>query len=217
MSKDAHVQQAVIDELKWDPKVDGTHIGVAVSEGIVTLTGHVRSFPEKWAAEEAAMRVKGVKGIAQELVVQLPGDAVVNDEDIAISAVDRIDFDVSLPKRPALQVEVEHGWLTLTGNVDWYYQRAAAENAVRNVAGVRGVTNRIAIKPRVDVPLLSDDIVHALHRSWFFDPKTITVTADGGKVRLTGTVKSMHERQVAAATAWSAPGVTDVDNQLSVA
>ncbi len=128
---------------------------------------------------------------------------------------DRLGWDVSVP-RDAVKINVEQGWVTLTGEVTWHYQKAAAAEDVRRLFGVVGVSNHISIKPRVNVENVSDAIMHALHRSWFFDPRTINVSANGGKVRLSGTAPSLHDRQVAAATAWTAPGVTDVENDIAV-
>jgi osmotically-inducible protein OsmY len=215
MSDDRHLQQAVLAELNWEPSVNAAHIGVTANAGVVTLTGHVESFAEKHAVEEAVRRVKGVKAVAAELEVKLPIDTKRSDDEIAAAAIDRLGWDVSVP-RDAVKINVDQGWITLTGEVDWYYQKEAAEQDVRRLFGVIGVSNQITIKPRVNASNLSDDIMHALHRSWFFDPKTINVSADGGRVRLTGTAPSMHDRQVAAATAWTAPGVTDVENEIAV-
>jgi len=215
MSRDSHLQKAVLAALNWEPGVTAAHIGVAADDGVVTLSGHVESYAQKQAAEIAASQVKGVKAVAQEIEVHLPSDARRTDEDIAAAAISHLDWDVRVP-RNAVKVEVEKGWITLTGEVDSYFQKDAAAQDVHRLLGTVGVSNRITIKPKVDVSTISDDIMHALHRSWFFDPKTITVTADGGKVLLAGTVGSLHERQVAAATAWAAPGVTDVENDIAV-
>jgi len=215
MSRDSHLQKAVLAALNWEPGVTAAHIGVAADDGVVTLSGHVESYSQKQAAELAASQVKGVKAVAQEIEVHLPSDAQRTDEDIAAAAIHHLAWDVRIP-RDVVKVEVEKGWITLTGEVDSYFQKAAAAQDVHRLLGTVGVSNRITIKPKVSVSNISDDIMHALHRSWFFDPKTITVTADGGKVVLTGTVESLHERQVAAATAWSAPGVTDVENDIAV-
>lgn len=215
MSQDSQLQQAVLAELSWEPSVTAAHIGVAANAGVVTLTGHVKSLAEKQAAEAAARRVRGVKAVAEEIQVRLPLDADRNDDEIAAAAIERLKWDVSIPQ-DAVQVTVEDGRITLTGQVDWHYQRKAAEQDVRRLFGVVGVSNRITIKPKVDVTNIGDEIMHALHRSWFFDPKTISVSAQGGKVQLTGTVHSPHERQVAAATAWTAPGVTDVENHIDI-
>jgi len=215
MSRDNHLQKAVLAALNWEPGVTAAHIGVAAADGVVTLSGRVESYAQKQAAELAASQVKGVKAVVQEIEVHLPSDARRTDEDIAAAAISHLAWDVRVP-RDAVKVEVEKGWITLTGEVDSYFQKDAAAQDVHRLLGTIGVTNRIAIKPKVDVSNIGDDIMHALHRSWFFDPKTITVTAEGSKVVLTGTVESLHERQVAAATAWAAPGVTDVENDIAV-
>jgi osmotically-inducible protein OsmY len=215
MSKDSQLQQAVLAELSWEPSVTAAHIGVTARNGIVTLTGHVDNFAEKSAADRAARRVKGVKAVAEEIEVRLPFDMKITDEQIAASAVNRLAYDVSIP-RSAIQVQVDKGWVTLTGEVEWYFQKNFAEQDIHRLLGVAGVSNKITIKPKVNTSNLSDEIIHALHRSWFFDPQTIKVSADGGKVRLTGTVQSPHDRQVAAATAWAAPGVTDVENEIAI-
>lgn len=216
MSKDRHLQESVLAELDWEPSVSAAHIGVTAADGVVTLSGHVATFAEKRAAEIATRRVKGVKAVAEELEVRLSSVGQREDEEIAAAAVHRLVWDVSVP-RDAIKIQVEKGWLTLTGEVDWHYQKESAEQDLRRLPGVIGISNQIAIKRKVDVSNISDDIMHALHRSWFFDPKTVTVTAREGTVVLAGTVKSPHERQVAAATAWAAPGVTDVRNELVVA
>lgn len=216
MSKDRHLQESVLAELDWEPSVSAAHIGVTAADGVVTLSGHVATFAEKRAAEFATRRVRGVKAVAEELEVRLSLSGTRDDEAIAAAAVHRLAWDVSVP-RDAIKIQVEKGWLTLTGEVDWHYQKDSAEQDLRRLPGVIGISNQIAIKRKVDSSNISDDIVHALHRSWFFDPKTVTVTAREGTVVLAGTVKSPHERQVAAATAWAAPGVTDVRNELVVA
>ena len=215
MSHDSQLQQAVLAELNWEPSIVAAHIGVAANAGVVTLTGHVESYAQKHAAEIAAGRVKGVKAVAEELEVRLAFDAKRDDEDIATAAVDRLGWDVSVP-RDGVEVTVENGWVTLTGQVAWHYQKEAAAQDIRSLLGVVGVSNQITIKPQVNTSNISDAIMHALHRSWFFDPKTITVTADGNNVRLNGTVSTWHDRQVAAETAWAAPGVINVENDISV-
>jgi len=215
MSQDSKLQQAVLAELEWEPSVNPAHIGVTANAGVVTLTGHVEDYTQKHAAEAAAGRVKGVKAVAEELEVKLPFDVRRDDEAIAAAAVDRLGWDVSVP-RDAVKVRVEHGWVTLSGEVDWWFQGQAAEQAVKHLMGVVGVSNATTIKPSVNTATLSDDITHALHRSWFFDPKTVQVTAERGQVRLTGTVHSQHDRQLAAETAWAAQGATGVQNLITV-
>ncbi len=215
MSQDTQLQQAVLDALEWEPSVNPAHIGVTANAGVVTLTGHVEDYLQKHAAETAAGRVKGVRAVAEELLVRLPYDARRGDEEIAAAAVARLGWDVAIP-RDAVHVRVEQGWVTLTGEVDWWFQGQAAQHAIQHMLGVVGVSNATTIKPSVDTESLSDDITHALHRSWFFDPKAVQVTAEHGRVRLTGTVHSQHDRQVAAETAWAAQGATDVQNLITV-
>jgi osmotically-inducible protein OsmY len=159
--------------------------------------------------------VKDVHAVADELEVRLRPETRLTDDAIAAAAMERLAWDVSVPLG-SVQVIVEDGWVTLSGEVEWHYQRAAAEQDVQRLHGVVGVNNRIAIKSILQASDIGDEIMHALHRSWFFDPKTINVTAEDGTVRLTGTVHSAHERQVAAATAWSAPGVTEVENHIRI-
>ena len=183
--------------------------------GVVTLTGHVSNYMQKHAAEKAAARVKGVKGVVEELKVNLLSGMVRSDENIANAALDRLAWDVSVPA-DAIKVKVESGWVTLTGKVDWHYEQQAAERMVRSLHGVMGVFNETTIKPRPDATNISNNIDRALHRSWF-DPKTITVTATGGKVKLTGSVDTPSDRFVAGATAWGAPGATQVENDLVIA
>ena len=215
MSHDEKLQKSVMAQLQWDPSIDAAKIGVTAVSGVVTLSGHVETFAEKHAAEAATRLVKGVKAVAEEIEVRLAFDATRDDSAIAAAAIARLAWDTSVPQ-DTVKVMVEKGWISLTGEVDWFYQRAAAEQDVRRLFGVRGVSNEISIKPKVDVSNISDDITHAMHRSWFFDPKTIAVTADCGRVLLKGTVQSPHDRQVAAATAWAAPGVTDVVNEIYI-
>ncbi len=215
MSQDNHLQQSVLAELRWEPSVTAAHIGVTAKDGVVALTGHVGSFVEKHAAESAARRVKGVKAVAEEIEVRLPFDIKRGDEESAEASMVRRSWDVSVP-HDSVQTQIENGWLSLSGEVDWHYQKEAAEQAVRGLFGVVGVTNAISIRPSINTRNLSDDITHALHRSWFFDPKTITVTANGGKIRLTGTVHTSHDRQIAADTAWAAPGATSVENDIAI-
>lgn len=216
MSYDEMLQKAVLAQLHWEPSVNAGHIGVTADHGIVTLSGHVETFAEKHAAETAARLVKGVQGVAEEIEVRLAFDFQRDDDVIAAAAVDRLGWDVSVP-RDSVKVSVEKAWVTLTGEVQWHYQREAAEHDIRRLYGVVGVANQISIKPRVDVSNISDNIMHAMRRSWFFDPKTVDVSATLGRVTLTGTAHSPHDRNVAASTAWAAPGVTDVVNEIRLA
>lgn len=214
MFNDNELQHAVQDELSWEPSVSAAHIGVTAKAGVVTLSGHVRNFASKYAAERATRRVKGVMAVAEEIEVHLPSDVKRSDDEIAAAAIERLAWNVSIP-RDAVKVKVEKGRVTLTGDVHSFYQKEAAQQDVRRLFGVIGVSNQIAIKARPDAITISDDIAQALHRSWF-DPKMIKVSAQGGKVRLTGTVHSPYERRLAANTAWAAPGATSVENDISV-
>ena len=214
MSDDQRLKQAVLDELKWEPSVNAAHIGVSATGGVVTLMGHVESYSEKFAAEKAARRVKDVKGIAEEIEVQLPFNVKHDDEDIATAAVNRMNWDTSVPK-DSVKAKVENGWITLTGEVDWHYQQEAAAHDVRGLWGVVGVLNQISIRSKPNAAKIKEDIIVALDRSWL-DPATINVTAQDGKVKLTGTVESWHELDEANSTAWAAPGTTSVENEIAV-
>jgi osmotically-inducible protein OsmY len=214
MSRDSQLQQAVLAELGWDPSVVAAHIGVTANAGVITLTGHVESFAEKHAAETATRRVRGVKAVAEEIEVRLAFDRKRGDDAIAAAAIERLAWDVSIPN-DTVAVQVENGWVTLSGEVELHYQKEAAEEDVRRLLGVVGVSNQTTIKPRLNDSNISDEIMNALNRSWFFDPMTIRVSAEGGKVCLTGTVNSPHERQVAAVTAWAA-GATAVKNDIAI-
>ena len=214
MSQDDQLQQAVLAELAWEPSVIAAHIGVTAKNGVVTLSGHVENYANKHAAETAARRVKGVYAVAEEIEVQLPYSIRRSDEEIAAAAVDRLGWDVSI-KHDSVKLTVASGWVTLTGQVDWHYQREAVQQEIRSLYGVIGVTNEITLWPRVNIPSLANDIMRALHRNWF-DAGAVQVHADGGKVVLTGTVHSPHDRQLASAAAWAAPGATAVENDLVI-
>jgi len=215
MSEDSQLQQAVIGELDWEPSVDAAHVSVTAHAGVVTLTGHVHSFAQRYSAEAAAWRVKSVKAVVEALEVDLPFDARRDDGDIAAAAINRLDWDTSLPA-DSVHVTVEKGWVTLTGQVGWQFQRDAAMHDVSHLLGVVGVANEITIKPAQAATNISDNIMHALHRSWFFDPKTVSVSVNQGVVHLTGKVRSRHDREVAAHTAWAAPGTVAVENHITV-
>jgi osmotically-inducible protein OsmY len=215
MSKDSKLQKAVLAELTWEPRVTAAHIGVTAEEGVVTLSGHVASFVERHAAEAATRRVNGVKAVVEAIEVRLAFDGGRGDDDIAAAAIERLAWDASLPV-DAIKVSVEKGWVTLSGAVEWYFQKETAEIAVRPLRGVVGLTNQITLHPRANAAKISDDILHALGRSWFFDSKTIEVTDRAGKVHLSGTVPSPHARQVAAETAWASPGTLEVQNDIRV-
>jgi osmotically-inducible protein OsmY len=212
---DAQIQADVLAELKWDARVQPNEIGVAVKDGVVTLTGWVDSYTKRWAAEEAAHRVRGVKAVANDIEVRLPTTAERTDADIAAAAVQALEWDASLSIEN-LDVTVSKGWVTLKGTVEWQYQKNDAERVVRRLTGVKGVTNLITVKPRVTPSDLKEKIEKALVRSAETDAERITVEVDGNKVILKGTVRSWAERQDAERAAWSAPGVLSVDNRITI-
>lgn len=212
---DSRLKQAVSDELTWEPSVNAAHIGVTARDGIVTLTGDVGSYAQKYAAERAASRVSGVKAVATELVVRYPFDMKHEDADIAQRALQVLSWDTEVPQN-RVKVKVEQGWVTLSGNLDWNFQRSAAEADVRKLSGVIGVTDDIVIKPSVQASDVRDKIKAALSRNAQIEADNITVTTDGGKVTLSGKVDTWYEDSLAVDTAWSAPGVTQVEDRLAI-
>ena len=216
MKTDNQVQQDVIAELSWEPSVNAAQIGVEVKDGIVTLAGHVSSYAEKWNAERAAQRVSGVKALAIEMDVRLPGSSKRTDAEIARSAENVLEWTTFLPA-DRVKVMVENGWITLSGQVDWEYQRRAAADAVRYLLGVMGVSDDIAIKPSVSSSAVKSDIEAALKRRAKSDAQKISVDVRGSDVTLTGTVHSWSERDLATNSAWGSPGVQNVVNKIAVA
>lgn len=215
MKTDKQLQVDVIEELRWDPSVSDEEIGVAAKDGVVTLSGSVDSYAKKAAAERAAERVSGAKAVAQELKVKVPGAWERTDTDIAHSATLNLRWHAEVPAEK-IKIDVENGWLTLQGSVDWNYQKAAAESAVRTLIGVRGVINEIKIAPRVSAGSVRDKIEAALKRSAELDATKVQVEAADHKVTLSGTVRSWVERQDAERAAWNAKGVSQVDNRLTI-
>jgi|SRR5680860_450653 len=216
MKTDTQLQQDVIAELKWEPSVNAAQIGVEVKDGIVTLAGHVSSYAEKWDAERAAQRVSGVKALAIEMDVQLPGSSKRNDADIARAAENVLHWMTSLPK-DGVKVMVESGWTTLSGEVDLEYQKRAAAKGVRYLTGVTGVSNNIVIKPTVSLSAVKSDIEAAMQRRAHADAKKISVEIRGTEVTLTGAVHSWAERDLARYSAWGTPGVRNVVDNMSIA
>ena len=211
---DEQLQRDVYSELKWDPAVTVTDIGVTVKDGVATLTGKVPHYAEKAAAESAARRVRGVMGVADEITVELPLPAERSDAEIAEAALHVLAWHVSVPKN--IKVTVENGWITLTGTAEWEVQRGSAVDAVGYLIGVKGVTNLITLNPEVKTADVNKEIETALHRSAQLDAQKIKVEAVDGKVTLTGTVQSWAAHEEAERAAWGAPGVTAVANYLVV-
>jgi osmotically-inducible protein OsmY len=215
MKTNHQLQLDVIAELTWEPSVEASDIGVVTKDGVVTLTGHVRTFAEKVAAEKATERVEGVHAVANEVEVRIPSSARRDDADIARAALDNLKWNVSVPD-DRIKLVVQDGWVRLDGEVDWQYQRTAAENAVRPLNGVRGVSNTIRIRPHVQTKDVRDAITAALKRSAEVEAQQIRVEAKDGKVTLRGRVHSWAERNAVEHAAWAAPGVTTVEDHLSV-
>jgi osmotically-inducible protein OsmY len=213
---DEEIQRDVLEELKWDSRVQPNEIGVAVKDGIVTLTGWVDSYLKKISAEEAAWRVPGVKAVVNDIEVRLPGSAERTDEDLARAVVNALRWDAAIPA-DKIDVTVSKGWVTLKGEVDYGFQKREAERIVQRIAGVRGVTNLIVVKPRQLSPEeLKQQIEQALIRNAETDARRITVEVQGSKVILYGTVRSYAEKKAAEDTAWATPGVTEVENHIVV-
>jgi osmotically-inducible protein OsmY len=217
---DSELQRDVMTELKWEPTIRAAEIGVAVKDGVVTLSGDVDTYSMEWAAERAVRRVSGVKGLAEEIKVTLPSSYKRTDEDIARSATDILNWNFWVP-RDRVKVMVQNGWITLSGDVDWFYQEERAEDAVRHMIGVRGVTNRITIKPPVPTVKafeVKNGIEDALKRNarLLRDADKIQVEISGSKVILHGSVGSWADYDEAEYAAYCAPGVSEVQNKLTV-
>jgi len=212
---DTDIQKDIVAELKWEPSLRNDDVAIAVRDGVVTLAGFVDSFVDKWKAERVASKIKGVKAIANDVEVKLPSTSSRPDPDIARAALDALSWNISVPQ-DRIKVKVEKGWVTLEGDVDWYYQKEAAERAVRYLTGVKGVSNLITMRAR---PASSDvklRIKEALQRGAQFDAEHITVDIEGNKAVLRGTVRSYAEMRDAERAARNAPGVIEVENRLTV-
>jgi osmotically-inducible protein OsmY len=215
LKSDTEIKNDILSELKYEPRVKVTDIGVLVKDGTVTLNGFATSYGEKWDAVKAVKRIAGVKAIADDIEVKVPESLRRNDGDIAAAAANQIEWSTTIPQG-AVQVTVSEGRVSLEGQVEWWYQKDAAEDGVRYLAGVNRVFNLITIKPKVTPAKIEAAIEAAFERSAVLDAKKIEIETSGNKVTLTGKVRNYSERDEAERVAWAAPGVYSVDNQLAV-
>ena len=215
IKSDTEIKNDVLSELRYEPRVKVTDIGVLVKDGTVTLNGFATSYGEKWDAVKAVKRIGGVKAIADDIEVKFPESLRRNDGDIATAAANQIEWSTTIPQG-SVQVTVSEGRITLEGQVEWWYQKDAAEDGVRYLAGVNRVFNLITIKPKVTPAKIEAAIEAAFERSAVLDAKKIEIETSGNKVTLTGKVRNYTERDEAERVAWAAPGVYSVDNQLAV-
>ncbi len=213
MKTDRQLQQDVSAELEWEPSVHAAHIGVEVREGVVTLAGQVDSYAEKWSAERVAQRVSGVKAMATELTVHLTSLSQRTDANIAASVENLLEWSATLPAG-VIKVMVEGGWVTLSGTVDWKFQKQSAADSIRHLMGVVGVSDQITIKPSVSATVVKSDIEAALKRAALADAHQIAVTVHGTDVTLSGTVHNWAERETATNSAWRTPGVRNVVDMM---
>jgi osmotically-inducible protein OsmY len=215
MKSDSEIERDVKDELSWNPDLDATDIAVSVKKGVVTLTGFVKSYTDKFEAEAAAKRVSGVVAVANDIEVRMPSVDERPDPEIARDAVAAIKSQLPISSEK-IKVIVKNGWITLEGQVEWQYQRSTAEHAVRRIKGVKGVSNMIQLKPHAQPSEIKRKIQEAFRRNAEVDSNRIVVEADGGVVTLKGTVRSWVEREEAERAAWAAPGVVNVVDQIVV-
>ena len=213
MKTDSELQQDVMDELQWEQSIKAAEIGVSVRDGVVTLSGYVDSYIKRWAAQRVAARVFGVKSVAEELDVRLPGSLKRSDKDLAQVASNALEWNVAVP-HDRIKVQVQDGVVSLIGEVDWWYQKDAAEDAVRKLVGVVRVSNRITIKPAVKPQDVKDKIEAAFQRNALLDARRITVETHGDKVILRGSVRNWAEREQVEWAAWAAPGVSEVESHI---
>ena len=215
MRSDSEIERDVREELKWDPDLDAEDIAISVKDGVVTLAGFTKSYSDRLEAEHAAKRVAGVHAVANDIEVRLPSIDQRPDPDIARDAIANLKAQLPV-SHDRIKLIVKDGWLTLEGTVEWQYQKTTAENAVRHVRGVKGVTNVISVKPKVEATDIKRKILDAFKRNAEVDANRITIETNGSEVILKGTVRSWIEREEAERVAWSAPGVTFVDDRIVV-
>lgn len=216
MKTDIQLQQDVMAELRWDPKINAAHIGVQAQNGVVTLSGHVENYAEKWNAEDAAKRVSGVKVLAIDIEVILPNSSQKSDSEIALAVANAIKTN-TYHLDALVKAKVENGFVTLTGEVEWQFQKIAAENAINYLTGIKGVFNNISVKPKVSITTVKSDINAAINRRAQSDIQNIKVSVDGSDVTLTGKVHDWSEKNLVIDAAWAVPGVRKVVDQMSFA
>lgn len=214
MRNDQQLKSDVEWELKWDPSIKAEQIGVSVKDGVIELDGHVDSYFEKWSAERATLKVADVKAVASEIKVDLPTSSIRTDEDLARTAAEQLEWNLSVPN--TVKVQVTDGRVTLLGTSDWQYQKVAAEKSVRSLQGLKWLFNEIKVTPRANAGVIKVDIENALKRHAETDAKNIKVETEGGTVTLSGKVSSWHEREDAQRAAWAAPGVTTVNDNITI-
>lgn len=216
MKPDLQLQQDVMDELLWDPSLESAEIGVSVNDGVVTLSGTVNSYTKKLAAEKAAKRVKEVKAVAMDIEVHFFNGESKSDTDIAHAGLNALSWSTVVPK-DSVSIKVEDGWLTLEGEVEWQYQKQAAENLTKDLQGVKGVTNLIKLKPTLTRSIVKDNIRKALERSADVEADSINILTEGHNIILKGKVRSWSERNEVEKAVWATPGVVDVKDELIIA
>jgi len=216
MKTDAQIQRDVMEELKWDPTLNASEIGVAVKDGVVTLSGYVENYSEKRAAENAALRISGVKAVAEDITVKVVARDKKNDTDIALAIINSLKWNSAI-QEDKIKITVEDGWVVMDGEVEWNYQKDIIRNTIENIYGVKGITNLVTISPKINAKDVKKKIKEAFQRSAMVNSENITVETIGNKVILKGTVRSYAEKVDAEKAAWSIPGITIVENELEIA